>query len=264
MRLVKRRNALVRAFVSYGVPVRVEVNDVKLWAEVDPILPPELIPCDQKHATHCFSLARQDAESFTFAMDGISWVRHAALAVAVGALDQQLRLYIAGRAPDLVFVHAGVAALGEAAIIIPGRSFSGKTTLVRALVEAGAAYMSDEYAVLDAEGSVHPYARRLSIRAGYGTPHGEWDVAELGGVAAHRTARAALVVLTCYRTDGHWQPKRRTTADGVVAVLANTVKAQAHPRECLTAVSRSLTGARVLESDRGDAAVCASHLLGEL
>jgi hypothetical protein len=43
-------------------------------------------------------------------------------------------------------------------MVLPGKSFAGKTTLVAALVRAGAEYWSDEYAVLDANGDVHPYA----------------------------------------------------------------------------------------------------------
>jgi uridine kinase len=41
-------------------------------------------------------------------------------------------------------------------IAIPGRSFSGKTSLVTALVRAGAVYYSDEFAVIDRDGLVRP------------------------------------------------------------------------------------------------------------
>jgi hypothetical protein len=50
------------------------------------------------------------------------------------------------------------------AVILPGRSMSGKTSLVAALVKAGATYFSDEYAVLDKLGMVHPYIKTLSLR----------------------------------------------------------------------------------------------------
>jgi hypothetical protein len=75
--------------------------------------------------------------------------------LALGILDAELRMYIALNAPEHVFVHAGVVGVGERAIVLPGRSFAGKTTLVAALVRAGAEYWSDEYAVLDADGLVH-------------------------------------------------------------------------------------------------------------
>jgi len=80
------------------------------------------------------------------------------------AFETDLQLYVAEMAPRRLFVHAGVVGWRGQAIIIPGRTFTGKTTLVAALVKAGATYYSDEYAVLDVRGRVHPYARPLGIR----------------------------------------------------------------------------------------------------
>ena len=104
-------------------------------------------------------------------------------------LDAQVRMFIAANTRDWIFVHAGAVACGGRAVVLPGESFSGKTTLVAALVQAGASYYSDEYAVLDADGRVHPYARRLSIRSDGGEPTQERHVGELGGVAAEESAR---------------------------------------------------------------------------
>ena len=59
-----------------------------------------------------------------------------------------------------------VLSVGKAAIVMPGASFAGKTTMVRAWLEAGATYYSDEFAVLDRTGRVHPFARPLAIREG--------------------------------------------------------------------------------------------------
>src|ERR1700749_911879 len=62
-------------------------------------------------------------------------------------LESDLQLYVAERAPRRVFVHAGVVGWKGRAVVIPGRSLSGKTTLVVELVRAGAEYYSDEDAV---------------------------------------------------------------------------------------------------------------------
>ncbi len=61
-------------------------------------------------------------------------------------------------------------------------SFSGKTTLVRALVDAGAVYYSDEFAALDETGRVIPYARRLTFVAPT-RAQTIYSVEQLGGVA---------------------------------------------------------------------------------
>ena len=65
--------------------------------------------------------------------------------------------------------------------MLPAPSFGGKTTLVAALVRAGAIYYSDEFAVLDEQGFVHPYAKPLSIR-GADNWQVNHSVASLGGV----------------------------------------------------------------------------------
>ena len=71
---------------------------------------------------------------------------------------------IAEVARNRVFVHAGVVGWKGRAIVIPGRSYSGKSTLVSELIRAGAAYYSDEYAVFDSRGRVYPFAKPLEMR----------------------------------------------------------------------------------------------------
>ena len=55
--------------------------------------------------------------------------------------------------------HAGVVGWRGRAIVIPGRSHAGKSTLVAELVRRGAVYYCDEFAVLHETGRVHPYRR---------------------------------------------------------------------------------------------------------
>ena len=102
------------------------------------------------------------------------------LAEAGRALEEHAERVVAERAPDQLFVHAGVVGWDGRAIVIPGASFAGKTTLVQAWLEAGATYYSDEFAVLDREGRVHPFARPLAIRDGSGTVTRQVPVAALG------------------------------------------------------------------------------------
>ena len=80
------------------------------------------------------------------------------------SLESDMQRFVAEMAHRRVFVHAGVVGWQGKAIIIPGRTFTGKTTMVAELVRAGATYYSDEYAVFDLQGRVHPYARPLGMR----------------------------------------------------------------------------------------------------
>lgn len=214
-------------------------------------------------ATESFSLRASEPGGYTVTVADAPWVEQAELEVALGVLDAQIRMFVATNARDLIFVHAGAVARDGKALLLPGQSFAGKTTLVAALVQAGAMYFSDEYAVLDAEGKVHPYARPLSIRNGAATTQ-ERPVTELGGVAADQSAEVAAVVITRYRAGAQWLPKRLSAGEGVLALLANTVPAQERPRESLQALGRAVRGATILEGDRGEARDLATALLDEL
>ena len=72
--------------------------------------------------------------------------------------DSLVRILVAEWTRSLVFIHAGAVGWRGKAIVFPGNSFFGKTTLVAELVRRGAAYLSDEYAILDENGVVHPFA----------------------------------------------------------------------------------------------------------
>ena len=94
-------------------------------------------------------------------------VRSMDLARVFEVLETDLQLFVAEMARRRLFVHAGVVGWNGRAIVIPGRSFSGKTTLVGEMLRNGATYYSDEYAVFDSRGRVHPYPSSLSEKQGW-------------------------------------------------------------------------------------------------
>ena len=185
------------------------------------------------------------------------------LRLALGILDAELRMYIALHAPDHVFVHAGVVGVEDRAIVLPGRSFAGKTTLVAALVQAGAEYWSDEYAVLDADGLVHPYPKPLSVRINDTRETDEQPVESLGGRAGDRPLPVAVIAFTSYHPGGTWALRARTAGEGAVKLLEHSIAARSRPEQVLAAVRRAATNAIVLEGDRGDADQAANALLSQ-
>jgi hypothetical protein len=231
--------------------------------EVQEILPPDW-RATARAAEGQFGLRRSDEDSYEVTVNTIPWLRDASLDVALGLLDAQIRAFVALHAPEYIFVHAGVVARDGRALVIPGTSFSGKTTLVAALVRAGATYLSDEYAVLDAGGRVHPFARRLSIRGADGVPTRDQPVEELGGVAGRASLPVGSVLVTRYSRGADWQPRRLSAGAGALALLSNTIPAQQRPQASLRAVSRALADATVLRSDRGEATGVADLILDEL
>jgi hypothetical protein len=161
-------------------------------------------------------------------------------------------------------VHAGVVVVGGQAVVLPGRSCSGKSTLVLALVQAGAAYLSDEYAVFDADGVVHPWRRPLSLRNLDGTAMMSVPADLLPPPAGAGRFRVGAVVATRYVPGARWRPRRRSPAEGVLPLLDNTVMAQSHPRLALATLGRAVATAVVLDGPRGEAGPTAASLLRRL
>jgi hypothetical protein len=171
-----------------------------------------------------------------------------------------IRHHLATEAHAFTFVHAGVVDAGGCGIVIPGRSYAGKSTLVAELVRLGATYVSDEYAVLDRSGLVHPFAKPMSIRSGQLDPLGRLVPAPHALVADH-PVRAGLIVLTSYAPGARWRPSARSRAEGALALLQNTVSARLRPGSALRATSRLARAAVFLAGQRGEAAETARALL---
>jgi len=167
--------------------------------------------------------------------------------------ETHLQLLVADNARRRVFVHAGVVGWKNQAVLIPGMSFSGKTTLVSKLVQAGATYYSDEYAVLDENGLVHPYPRPLGVRRPNEFESSRVDVASLGGICGSRPLPVRLVIATKYRAGAKWRPRKLTHGRGVLELLANTVSARSQSRLALSTLPRAIRTAEVLKGVRGEA-----------
>ena len=262
---MRKRSASTVSFEAFGVRLELTFDDPTLEPRIREILPPGWTPARSDHRSTPFALRETGPDSYQVTIGGASAVEHASLEVALTLLDSQMRLSIAANASDWLFVHAGVVVVEDRALLIPGATFTGKTTLVHALVHAGATYYSDEYAVLDDAGLVHPYPRPLSIRSNDGSPVRQRRAGPAGRVASSdERATTAAVVITRYRSGVPWRPKRLTGGQGMLALLANTVPAQARPEESLRTLGRAIAGATIVEGDRGEAGPVASALLDEL
>jgi hypothetical protein len=178
---------------------------------------------------------------------------------ALAALDVAIRSAIALDAPDHVFIHAGVVACDGRALVLPGSSLAGKTTLVAALVRAGATYFSDEFAVLDRDGRVHPFPKPLSVREPGSFDQVDVPAAELGSVGS---AAADVAVIANVQWAGSETALHPGSAGaGALALLAHAVPARTRPAAVLEAVCAAATGALYLEGARGEAEAAARSLL---
>jgi len=182
---------------------------------------------------------------------------------ALDAFESHIHFQIATHARTGLFVHAGVVGWKGRAIVIPGRSMSGKSSLVAALVRAGASYYSDEYAVIGPDGFIHPYPKRLSLRDEDGKAN-KVSVEELGGRVGMPCLPAGLILSARYRHGANWHPRKMTNAQKFLGLMDNTVLAQTESELAMERLPQVASGALGLSGVRGEACVVAASLLRRL
>ena len=255
-------------FDAYGLRVGVRTNTPALLDRLAPHLPPGWRAAASPVVDQIFSVWIDPGgggacrPSRVYAGQSRR-ARTADLAHAFAVLESEIRQCVAAGAEHRTFVHAGVVGWHGRAIVVPGRSRSGKTTLVAEMLKAGASYLSDEFAVLDRRGRVHPFAKPLSIRGAGGCDvHAQSRRAEeLGGSCATRSLSVGLVVLAEHRPGTVWRPERLTPGRAVIEMLAHTVPARLRPEASLAALERAVARATVLKGVRGEAREVAALLL---
>ena len=248
------------SFTSYGVKVGLRVNDAAILDQVVARLPPGAKPCAARVVDHLYSLT-----GFTNGPNGkvrrfnlgywnlVRFARSRSFEDLLSQFESHVQMTVAEYAPRRVFVHAGVVAWKGAAILIPGLSYSGKTTLVSELIRAGATYYSDEYAVIDERGRVHAYPRALGVRSPSTAIAAKVEAKELGGEVGSKPLRAGLIISTRFKESARWRPRELTRGKGVLEMLSNTVSARTQPELALNVLPKALEGAKILKGVRGEA-----------
>jgi hypothetical protein len=145
------------------------------------------------------------------------------------------------------------------ALLLPGRSFSGKSTLVAALLRAGARYYSDEFAVLDPEGRVHPFAKPLSLRRPGGVD--ETPPEALGSRPGKRPLPIGLIAFSRYREGARWRTRPLSPGRAALELLRHTGPARRRPADALRCLSRVVASAPAFSAVRGEASDVAPALL---
>jgi hypothetical protein len=248
-------------FEAFGVQARLCASSPELLAEMEPVLPPTAKRSSSALTAYRLGIVEEDDGTYSV-YNGTTRVNEGGgRELALIVLDGQVRSFVAVHAPELIFVHAGVVAHQDRALVMPGDSFAGKTTLVAALVGKGATYYSDEFAVFDAKGLVHPYAKRLSMRPDPMGGQVETPVESFGGAAGNGAISLGLVTVTYYVPGAEWRPRTLTRGEAVLALLSKAVPARNRPEETLRVLSRAVDGVTVLEGERGEADEFADMLL---
>ncbi len=177
------------------------------------------------------------------------------------AFETDLNLHIATTARTRFFVHAGVVGWQGKAIVIPGRSYTGKTTLVKEFLRQGATYYSDEFAVFDLNGCVHPFAKPLGVRQDATQKQTRVSANSLGCAVGVKPLQPGLILFTRYEESARWLPKPLSRGRAVLSLLGNAFSVRENPEAALTFAEKAVRHARILAGVRGGAEEVVSTIL---
>src|SRR3954447_15582869 len=120
---------------AYGRRIGIRTNDPAILPRLLDLLPPGWEPGYSPLVDHLFSLwiGRPTGRGKAFHLLYGGFERHARsedLEAVLHALETYLHLYVGETASNRVFVHAGAVGWQGRAILLPGVSRAGKSTLV--------------------------------------------------------------------------------------------------------------------------------------
>jgi len=245
----------------HGARIGVRVNDSRALEHLKPSYPAGWeVDVDQvKEVEELFSVRMfldsgiVSSRQFNLVYRGVTRiVRSLRLDDLVGPFETQFHAAVAQLSPR-VFIHAGVVGWNGQALVIPGSTLSGKTTLVRALVAAGAEYYSDEFAVLDANGFVYPYLKALGIRSPGSVEQSRLPIEDLNGAFGHQPIPVGAILFSEYQNGARGEFRRVSTGQALLGLLKYAVTAKSRPTETLVALRLAASNARCFRVLRGDA-----------
>ena len=244
----------------YGVEVRiVDAAGAELCRRMREALAPEFRFAADEGSIAVSYLVTLDAPSgYRISRDGAAVFASPTEGHVFTWLCQDIDNTIAQRSPEKLFVHAGVVGWRGLAIVVPGRSYTGKSTLVAELVRRGAVYYSDELAAVDETGRVHPYRRRLALRGGTPTPP---DLRLVRAEAPAEPLPIGLVVAGGYQPGTTWRPAVVRGARAMLPLIDSTVQGREESARMLRITAGLAPNVVTLQGPRPEAAEVAAHLL---
>jgi hypothetical protein len=242
------------SFISHGVRIGVRVNKPEVLETLAKLLPEGWKPSKHKVVEQLYSLkvggisARPNLRQFNLLYGNLNKLaRTMSLDEVFETFRKDLQHAVPFLAKHKVFVRAGVVGWQGRAIVIAGDEGSGKTTVVKELVEKGATYYSDEYAMLDGQGRVHPYPGLAD----------EFSEEQIG----KKPLRIGTIFVTRYKAGGRFRPRKLSQGQAALELLAHTTATRRIPETALTFAQKAVSQADAFKGARGEASDFVEYLL---
>jgi len=242
---------------AFGVQIALRTQTDLLEHLPSPLIPvaPSENSGNAQHVRYEFVETRsaEGRPLFVVAKDGARLFASSDVRAAARTLESRIHLQVAALTDQVVFVHAGVVAWHGQALILPGPSHSGKSSLVASLIAAGGTYYSDEYAVIDLEGRIHAFPRQLRLRCAIEQESSAGPIASTVDGEAIEPLQPSWIMNLRYRPDGVWDPKELTPGQTLLALLESTVAVRRQPELTLRTLGLAVESAIGWQSERGEA-----------
>ena len=254
------------AIEAYGVRIGVSTilpEPLDAAAEcVADVLPEFRYLTNGEPVEHNFHFTWNPSGRDTLYKNGETVVSRTSRVVLLDRIGREIRLTVAEYAVDRVFIHSAAVGWKGKAILFPAHSFRGKSSLTAELVRRGADYYSDEYAILDDEGFVHPFPKKLSI-PGEIDAYRQVDhpVEAFGGTAATDRARVGMILLTEYKPNAKWSPKFLSPANGLMELIKHTLPIRRDPPFTLEVLRTVADTALIVKTKRGEVSEAADRII---
>lgn len=242
-------------FAGYGASVRVDAPVHIELAQLRSQVAPELVADEDADGPSDLHLTRWNGE-YHLLHGERRYGPYRTLRNALRGLSNGIHFVIGKRSP-LTFLHAGAVEVDGAAVVFPGRSRWAKSTLVSSLVHQGCGYLSDEYAVVSAEGAVFPLSKPIRLREG--AP----DVM-CTGASAPGGFRCAALILTRYQDGAVWEPRPLTSGEAALETLPTALQSGDDPDHALVAITALVRSAACYQGMPGGGEPTAEAIRGLL
>lgn len=268
-----KNNSRINFFEAFGVAFQIVYTDVFSEREIVRVVKNSVpvglkkllesnIEIKSANFEHAFSIELLEADKFSLKKNSEEELIFREKQSLLDRLESLIRLTVGEFAPTKIFIHAGVVELNGRALIVPARSFKGKTSLIVELIKSGAAYYSDEYAVVDESGFVYPFPKTLSVRGIIDRyTQLERPIEFYGARRGRKKIKAGLILITEYKKYARWKPQRLGQGETVLELISNTLPIRNRPEFTIKVLNKLASQALAVKSRRGEAKYFVKNLL---
>ncbi|NJD90344.1 MAG: hypothetical protein FIA91_02315 [Geobacter sp.] len=254
---------------AFGAVVEITSPDRETLEQCTATLPGYWLKAGDRRPDVCFNITKPTHEQegerhFLFQENGIPLEFTINGTQAQHLLAKRVDYLLGAYARDCAFLHAGIVVHEGRAILIPGLSHVGKSTLTAALVQSGAHYVSDDIAVIDRSGRAYILNRASNLRE---------DVAEIFDLpsSAHTECLhegtlpvKAIMLLNYHKSQKSLELSPLSKGETVLRLIANSMNGRHQPETVIHCCGAAVRQAICCEGVRGEAKTVAPLILSHI